>query len=749
MGLVMTLEWSQAKRLRDDPYHEWERQARGSDDEDGICPVVVSLRGDTPQEVVGNIDALLAVNDKQDGKDADAETIRKLLSALGLRDLPNRDQFIIAAYEVEHLQESHDRLVGSEVESIPDYSRIFVLYVQEGILFGQSVGRFRDNRYFEILYIGRPILNIFRNDKFLPAREIPKGIIERKLVCMTTIDDSLAILNDAFWKQEGAQAEGDITLFQEVWVQEQGTLHDGQLVTGPRITKEQIDGRILQTLQGLPDIHAYAADVRPQHADWDYPMLDMRKDQHQPLAFGRSHGTHVASVAVNAYRHSGGSDEDLLLYGVSLPTEIIRERSRANLAAYVLTAIRQAMLWCDDQIRKAEGTAGINPVIPLIINFSVGYHAGPKDGTGALERIVEVMLESRNAMFRPDGTTQARPTTLFISMGNAYPDRTTAKFTLNGEEELESEVDWVLLPDDRTASYVEIYAKPVDGSAPVEIEVELVPPVSTVPTKVFSLDPGRTHTALLKDDNDNLFAMFGSLPVEDRIGSWPPLESQWSWRGFLGVAPTASLTSDTVVPHGRWRLKVRNAGEAAAEVWMFVQSDDTPGTYRREGRQSFFDHENGWTFHSGALNTRPEGGYITRKAPITAERSASNLASIRSDHVIVVGAGQAKLAEPDEVPDLEAATYASAGPRDGRSTPGPDKTVLADRGFVARGIYAAGTLSGTRRAMNGSSVAAPTFAGIEAALATGADGGFFQDCGNASPKEVRRVGRKFSRKIMR
>ena len=436
-------------------------------------------------------------------------------------------------------------------------------------------------------------------------------------------------------------------------------------------------------------------------------MLDMRSDTHQPLAFGRSHGTHVASVAVDSYRQSGGSDEDLLLYGVTLPTEIISDRSRANLTTYVLTAIRQAMLWCDDQIRKAEGRIDIDPVVPLIINFSIGYHAGPKDGTGALEQIIEMMVESRNAMLRKDGdrTIQARPTKLFVSMGNAYRDRTTAKFTLNGEGEIEPEVDWVLLPDDRTPSYVEIYAKPVDGAAPVDIEVELVPPVSTMPTKVFSLNPGRTHTALLKDDNDNLFAMFASLPVENRIRNWPPIESQWRWRGFLGVAPTASLTSDTVVPHGRWRLKVRNAGEAAAEVWMFVQSDDTPGTYRREGRQSYFDHKNGWAFCKGDLNVRPEGGYISRKAPITAKRSASNLASIRSDHVVVLGAGQAKLAEPDEVPDLEAATYASVGPRDGRPSPGPDKTALADRGFVARGICAAGTLSGTRRAMNGSSVA--------------------------------------------
>ena len=268
MGLVMNPEWSEAERLRDDPYHEWERQARGSDDEDGICPVVVSLKGDTPQEVIDNIDALLAVNNKQVGKEADAATIEAFLSALGLDGLPNRDQFIIAAYESEHLTESGKRLAGSKVTSIPDYSRIFVLYVQEGLLFGESKSAFRDNPYFEILYIGRPILNILRNDKFLSAREIPKGIGEQKLVCMTIIDDSLAILNDAFWKQEGTQAEGDITLFQEVWVQEQGTLHDGQLVTGPRITKEQIDGRILQIMQGLPDIHAYAADVRPQYADW-------------------------------------------------------------------------------------------------------------------------------------------------------------------------------------------------------------------------------------------------------------------------------------------------------------------------------------------------------------------------------------------------------------------------------------------------------------------------------------------------
>lgn len=743
--------WSEAKRLRDDPYHEWERQARGADDDQGICPVVVSLRGDTKEEVVDTIKTLLAVNERQDAIETDAsdptedvaDRVDDFLSDLRLNSLPNRDQFIIAAYEVEHLKESRNRLEVSEGDNIPTYARIIVLYVQEGLLFGQSQGLFRDNNYFEILYIGRPILNIFRNDDFLPARGIPPAAIERNLVCMTVIDDSLAILNDAFWKRGSTQADDDITLFQEVWSQELGTLQNGQLTTGSRITKEQIDNRIGQ---GLPDIHAYANDVPDPTGNWDYPLLDMRSDKHQPLAFGRSHGTHVASVAVKSYQQSGGSDEDLLLYGVSLPTEIIRDASRSNLATYVLTAIRQAMLWCDEQIRKAEVTPGVNPVIPLIMNFSIGYHAGPKDGTGALERIIEVMLESRNAMLRPDGTTPARPTTLFISMGNAYRDRTTAKFTLNGEEE--RKVDWVLLPDDRTASYVEIYAKSeVDGESE-KIEVELVPPVSTMPTKVFSLDPGRARTALLKDDQNNLFAMFGNLPIESRIGSLPPLKSQWTWRGFLGVAPTASHTSGTIVPHGRWRLKVRNAGKSAAEVWMFVQTDDTPGTYRREGRQSYFDHKNGWRFSPGCLSVRPEGGYITRLAPITAERSASNLASIRSDHVVAVGAGQAKLAEPDEVPDLEAATYASAGPRDGRSNPGPDKTALADRGFAARGINAAGTLSGTCRAMNGSSVAAPICAGIEAARATGAvsDKIIVED---PRPGERPRVGRKFSWKIMR
>ena len=84
----------------------------------------------------------------------------------------------------------------------------------------------------------------------------------------------------------------------------------------------------------------------------------------------------------------------LSLFGVSLPTEVSHDTSGSSLGSYFIAALRQVMLWADDFVTDEA------VFTPLVINFSYGFTAGPKDGSDPLNLVIQRMIDGRNAAGR-------------------------------------------------------------------------------------------------------------------------------------------------------------------------------------------------------------------------------------------------------------------------------------------------------------------------------------------------------------
>jgi hypothetical protein len=270
--------------------------------------------------------------------------------------------------------------------------------------------------------------------------------------------------------------------------------------------------------------------------------------------------------------------------------------------------------------------------------------------------------------------------------GNSYRARAAARMKLKPCDE--RSVDWIISPDDETASFIEIW---LDGSAGKlsPIEVTLTSPQQRSGHAVRP-ETGEMH-ALMVDGRPiagMYYHVFGK--GKDRRE-----------RIMLAISPTVrNEDCRDLAPSGRWNVSICNKVQHAITAHLYVQRDDTPFGYPRRGRQSRLDHEDAYTRDDTTGDYREPG----RHCPITHQETLSSIATCSpspADHTIVVGAAEASEHYPP-------ADYTASGPTKLRA--GPDCSATADDGNAHRGVLAAGTLSETMVAMNGTSVAAPRIA---------------------------------------
>jgi hypothetical protein len=335
------------------------------------------------------------------------------------------------------------------------------------------------------------------------------------------------------------------------------------------------------------------------------------------------------------------------------------------MGSYVLQAARQIMLWADR----------ISPRLPLVINFSYGIQAGPKNGTHQIERALSQLIDSRNR--------RGAPTCLVLPAGNSYRARATAKMEL--ERDTSDSLGWIMLPDDGTPNHLEIW---LDGDAVGQqlssIEANLTPPVGEA-AAMRGLGDGDMRT--LEVDNRPIAGVYYNVvqspgtPARGRI--------------HIAVSATASRSEGAhPAPAGRWRLTIANTSQSRVTAHLYIQRDDTPMGYTQRGRQSYFDH-------GEAYGRIPSGGNYRRLkveagCPITSEDTLSAIAT---------GVGSIVVGAADALDGLLPADYTSSGPAMSRD--GPDCSAVVDHGSAHWGALAAGTYSGSVVALRGTSVAAP------------------------------------------
>lgn len=649
----MALSWEFRAPKRPDPYLDWElaakeasgKEAAGASPPAGWCSVLVRVA--RQPDTVANLTRLKSELDAP----PEAGTYR-------MRALPEEEALI--ARRIEDLRTGV--ILPADLDE-PDLE--FFIYLPENGIYQD--GDYLQPPHYRIVLASPPIRSLdFREHRRpMAARCTASVAAERAVqrVAVGIIDDGIAFANVRFRTRTGvAPGQPDRSRIAHVWLQEMAATAPGNpVVLGRRLSGNDIDGLL-----------AASAAVSGTINDWDVyrraGLLDFAIDGVKTVGRRVAHGTHVMDLACGFAPDDQAGDERPIL-AVQLPEDVTADTSGIMIASYVLQGLRQIMLWADD----LDGGP-----LPLVVNFSYGFWAGPKDGTQAIERAIDRLVAHRN---------KTTPTAVVLPAGNSFLARSVAKMTL--EPGSADSVDWVLLPDDHTSSYIEIWLDTDAAAAEVPpIALSIAPPFGpSGPPET----PGHRKAQVLGEPGKPFCCITGDL-VEGRDG-------QKRWRLLIAAAPTRSLEAGAICsPSGNWKLTLTNRSASRVIAALTVQRDDVPAGFRRKGRQSYLEHENayGRDLRTGEYSAL---GSKDRRCPVVHEQTLSAIGNGRE--TLLVGA-----AEDDG--EIKPAEYASSGPTPGR--PGPDLSAIVGEGPTFPGIIASGAMSGSLVAMQGSSAAAPQIA---------------------------------------
>lgn len=483
-------------------------------------------------------------------------------------------------------------------------------------------------------------------------------------VTMAVIDDGIAFGNDQFRSSlVETRVQGMFIL--DAYVKGAGNV-------GIKLNKRKID-RLLRenTYSGLLDEESFyhAAGSTNRHAKF-----------FSTTSFRRSHGTHVMSLAAG-YPMSSAPDNRPII-AVQLPTRVTQDTSGSNMAPSLRRAIRYIM----KRSRKIRIGGPNGPIAPLVVNFSYGTYSGPNDGTDIIARIIDRELKSQ-----PDQEVR-----VILPAGNSNLARCHAAVTFDSNmPDQQVALDLNLYPDDFTCSHVQMWMPYSDDCTPPNYTtVRVTPPNNTQPMVVRAQLGSKQ---VLRNESGEIVAQ---LAYE--------MEPAPTSRGVitLSVNPTSSeKPSVALVPSGRWRVTLER-GEITDDqkIQVRIVRDDTLPGYPPFGRQAYFDNTCYVRFDKfGApLAVDPPNS----DCPI---RRAGTLSGFACGKLpLVVGA----FTQSNGI----MSDYSSAGP----ITPtrcdtapnrvGPDASARADDSPVLLGVLAAGTRSGSKVRMNGTSVSAPLVA---------------------------------------
>jgi hypothetical protein len=627
-GSAMNATWHQADCTRPDPYLEWEYRTRREKQQETWCSVQIRVIP-SGEEYLPSLCELKAAVDA--GRQADDDVSSDFLT-IRMAD----DERTLLEQRIDCLQRGGKIVNKVEVQ--------FFIYRWEPLIYLE--GDYRNSLFYEIIFPGPPIAGLAfnaLNPKPDPLKFRGGPLLTANAVAIGIIDDGIAFAHQRF------RNPSQKSRIEAIWLQETERRNekDNSVVFGQRLDGACIDG-LIATCSSEDRIYR------------EVGLTDFGNNLYNPLASRATHGTHVLDLA-------SGGESDRPVFAVQLPSTATIDTSGVTMGSYVLQAVRMIMIWADGL------SAHLHQRVPLVINFSYGLLAGPKDGRQPIERALAELIEYRNC---------TAATRLVMPAGNSYRTRAAARFELKDDKP--QGLDWVVLPDDGATNYLEVWLDGgirEQGDSPVEVSLtpqcqsagEVIRPVQGVVSE-FVID-GRPVAGIYYQAFDDL---------RQRI--------------LLAINPTVrNLDGRDLAPAGRWRLSIRNLTEQTITAHLYVQRDDTPFGYPRRGRQSYLDHPGAYERDEQTGDYRVQGP----ECPIIYQETLSAIATsseAKPDHTIVVGAAEASECCPP-------ADYTSSGPT--KSRPGPDCSAIADEGDAHWGMLAAGTFSGSVVRMRGTSVAAP------------------------------------------
>jgi len=393
------------------------------------------------------------------------------------------------------------------------------------------------------------------------------------------------------------------------------------------------------------------AQVYRTHGD-----LDTSRDGYKAILQRRSHGTHVLDLV--AGDDPAAADPNRWIVAVQMPELAIADTSATALTPYKVAGIFYALERAETLLNNAGGH------LPVVVNLSYGRHQGSHRGNSLLERLVDDLVNA--------SVGTSTPFRVVFAAGNHRQGRTHAALTLATTQS--RSLQWRIQPDDRTPSVLQIWPR----AAGAKVQVSATSPTGAS----FTLASGQWKAATAP----YIFGIYHH-----------PITAHFSVR----VEPTAPRIpldrTQPVAEAGIWTIDITNTGNVATEIDLYIRRDDTLRGRRSMGRQSYFDDAKYERFDQAG---RPNPFDPNAKSPITRRGTLSGHAT-GSESCVIGGYRRS---------DMTPALYSSSGPVASgavRAAPSPNWLAPSDDSIAHRGVLAAGTRSGSRVAMSGTSVAAP------------------------------------------
>jgi hypothetical protein len=368
-----------------------------------------------------------------------------------------------------------------------------------------------------------------------------------------------------------------------------------------------------------------------------------------------SHGSLVASIAAGAITPQYRSRQTL---------KPVPAKTDAASAVPVMTVqLRQ-----DTVIDTSGGALAVNvldglhfmltqlpPQAKLVANISFGTMAGAHDGTSILEQAMAELLASMPGRLQ-----------IVLPAGNARQSQAHARLQL--EPAQQQALIWRVLPDDRTPSYVEIWASP-----DARLQVTLTAPDGRSSIHCVS---GQA-SATLKRGSD----VIGALIANDT-----PASSMTQQVVLVAIAPTRTEQAPAA-PHGDWTIQIKNTGANPTDINAWIERDNASFGQRSRGRQSYFV-EPQWPRQRHRLQTG---------LPASAVCEEGTLNGIATGAGITVVGGY-------RLSDGKAAAYSGLGSASIRA---PDTHAPSDESALLRGIVGSSNSGSGVARLSGTSAAAP------------------------------------------
>jgi hypothetical protein len=517
-----------------------------------------------------------------------------------------------------------------------------------------------ESRFWKVVSVGPPLARVFLREGAPCGKwqKVKTGRLSKTPV-VGIIDDSIGFLHHRFRRSDGT------TRFHRLWIMHNDTLagnpgpHDPTPLSGVELTANHINQRLASNQSEMAlyrqvNYGVFGAAIR------------------HGTAFHAGHGTHVLDMAAGADPNDPTDHMSRVpILGVQLSPASIGETSGAALDPDLMRGFE----WIITRALQMKGR------FPLVINISLGSLAGPLDGTGDVERWIEAEMRRYHTF------SGKAPIRVVIAYGNAHKARLVAEASLCAGEEVT--LDWRILPDDATKSVLELRAEAGVGA---QLAFALTPPDGGAALTAAQWPSGPTvHQYVVPSG----VVCEVTNAVEVDPATLVPLRDKL----LVTVAPTTRSDARPAAASGNWKVTVQNTGQTDATVSFKVQRDDTPGGYRRNGRQSWLDHSTGWGFEIELkAYSLPAAA-----SPIRRENTEVSYAGFASPSVYFAGAARPDLTTTGAV---RPSRYAAEG---GMPMPNaPLVSAMGDDGSALIGRRAAGVLTGATVRMAGSSMAAPS-----------------------------------------